>query len=175
MDLDLVLSQEEELWALKTRIKWMVFRDRNTSFYHLSTLVGRKRNCISTMKNNVGKWMFEERKVMEHINKSFMELYSTSHDHSWWQVPTPLKWQLVLSNRDSGRLDCEVTYDEIKATLWSLKVSKAPGLDGLHASFFQQFWLIIRDLVKAKAKKVFREKRIPSSLNKTHIASIPKM
>ena len=136
MDLDLVLSQEEELWALKTRIKCMVFRDRITSFYHLSTLVGRKRNCISAMKNSVGKWMFEERKVMEHINKSFMELYSTSHDHSWWQVPTPLKWQPVLLDRDNGSLDCEVTYDEIKATLWSLKLSKAPGLDGLHASFF---------------------------------------
>ena len=93
MDLDLALSQEEELWALKTRINWMVFRDCNTSFYHLSTLVGRKRNRILAMKNNMGEWMFEEREVMEHINKSFMELYSTSHDHSWWQVPTPSNWQ----------------------------------------------------------------------------------
>ena len=93
MDLDLALSQEEELWALKTRINWMVFRDCNTSFYHLLTLVGRKRNRILAMKNNMGEWMFEEREVMEHINKSFMELYSTSHDHSLWQVPTPSKWQ----------------------------------------------------------------------------------
>ena len=136
MDLDLALSQEKELWALKTRINWMVFRDRNTSFYHLSTLVGRKRNRILAMKNSVGEWMFEEREVMEHINKSFMELYSTSYDHSWWQVPTPSKWQPVLSDRDSGSLDCEVTDDEIKATLCSLKASKAPGPDGLHASFF---------------------------------------
>lgn len=97
------------------------------SFYHLSTLVGRKRNCISIIKNNVREWTFEEREVMEHINKSFMELYSTSHDHSWWQVPTPSKWQPVLSDRDSGSLDCEETDDEIKAALWSLKASKASG------------------------------------------------
>ena len=136
MDLDLALSQEEDLWALKTRINLMVFRDCNTSFYHLLTLVGRKRNRILAMKNNMGEWMFEEREVMEHINKSFMELYSTSHDHSWWQVPTPSKWQPVLSGRDNGSLDYEVTNDEIKAALCSLKASKAPGLDALHAGFF---------------------------------------
>ena len=43
-DLDLVLNQEEKLWALKSRVNWMVQGDRNTAFYHVSTLVRRKRN-----------------------------------------------------------------------------------------------------------------------------------
>ena len=42
----------------------------------------------------------------------------------------------VLSGRDNGSLDYEVTNDEIKAALCSLKASKAPGLDALHAGFF---------------------------------------
>ena len=38
-DLDVVLGQEQELWALKSRINWMVQGDRNTAFFHVSTLV----------------------------------------------------------------------------------------------------------------------------------------
>lgn len=43
-ELDMVLNQEEELWALKSRVNWMIQGDRNTAFYHVSTLVRRKRN-----------------------------------------------------------------------------------------------------------------------------------
>ena len=51
--LELVLAQEEELWALKSRLNWMVFGDRNTSFYHMSAIVRRKRNKIQAIKNSV--------------------------------------------------------------------------------------------------------------------------
>ena len=53
-ELDVVLDQEAELWALKSRINWMVLGDRNTSFYHVFALARRKRNLISTVKNEVG-------------------------------------------------------------------------------------------------------------------------
>ena len=78
LDLDLALAQEEELWALKSRVNWMVFGDRNTSFYHLLAIVRRKRNRISAIKISVGDWLFEESDIMDHINKSFKDLYSTS-------------------------------------------------------------------------------------------------
>ncbi|XP_050242062.1 uncharacterized protein LOC126691020 [Quercus robur] len=53
-ELDLVLNQEEELWALKSRVNWMIQGDRNTAFYHVSTLVRRKRNQILAIKNPWG-------------------------------------------------------------------------------------------------------------------------
>ena len=43
-ELEVVLSQEEDIWALKSRVNWLVQGDRNTNFYHVSTLVRRKRN-----------------------------------------------------------------------------------------------------------------------------------
>ena len=36
-EMDLVLKQEEELWALKSRVNWMIQSDRNTNFYQVST------------------------------------------------------------------------------------------------------------------------------------------
>ena len=37
-ELDLVLRQEEELWALKSRVNWMIQGDHNMNFDHVSTL-----------------------------------------------------------------------------------------------------------------------------------------
>ena len=77
-ELELVLSQESELWALKSRINWMVMGDRNTSFYHVSALASRKRKTITMVKNEVGDWLSEEREVMTHFREGFIRLYSTT-------------------------------------------------------------------------------------------------
>ena len=60
-ELEVILEQERDLWALKSRINWMILGDRNTSFYHVFTLARRKRNYISGIKNEVGEWLSEER------------------------------------------------------------------------------------------------------------------
>ena len=49
----------------------MIQGDRNTSFYHMSTMVRRSKNQISTIKNSVGEWLYDERDVMEHIKGGF--------------------------------------------------------------------------------------------------------
>ena len=46
-----VSKLEEEFWAMKARITWLVEWDRNTSFFHTSTLVRRRRNRISCIKD----------------------------------------------------------------------------------------------------------------------------
>ena len=43
-ELEGILDQERDIWALKSKINWLILGDRDTSFYHISTLVRRKRN-----------------------------------------------------------------------------------------------------------------------------------
>ena len=68
-----------------------------------------------------------------------------------------------------------MSEEEIKATLWSLKAFKAPKLDGLHAGFFQRFWLTVGSSVINEVKNVFADRRVPDYLNTIHIAFIPKI
>lgn len=130
-----MLNQEAELWALKSRINWMVLGDRNTSFYHVSALARRKRNLISAVKNEVGDWLLEEREVMNHFREGFMSLYST--------LKSLLSGELIIirngnqSSWTKRRIAINmVTDEEISTALWSMKAYKAPGPDGLHAGFF---------------------------------------
>ena len=65
--------------------------------------------------------------------------------------------------------------EEIKNTLWSLKPFKSPGPHGIHASFYQRFWLLVKDFVIKEIKKVFNDRKVPAYLNQTHITFIPKI
>ncbi|KAK8526228.1 hypothetical protein V6N12_020707 [Hibiscus sabdariffa] len=55
-ELDWVLEQDELLWFQKARSKWVMFGDRNTRFFHASTLARRKANTILKLKLEDGEW-----------------------------------------------------------------------------------------------------------------------
>nr|XP_023916394.1 uncharacterized protein LOC112027993 isoform X3 [Quercus suber]XP_023916396.1 uncharacterized protein LOC112027993 isoform X3 [Quercus suber] len=157
-ELEVVLEQEKDLWALKSRINWMILGDRNTSFFHISTLARRKRNLITAIKNEVGEWLTEEREVASHIREGFLKLYTTSQEAATWEINHNQRWQAKLSNEEKGCLSRMVTDEEIRTALWSLKAFKSPGPDGLHAGFFQRFWLIVGGLVRDEVHTAFRDR-----------------
>lgn len=66
------------MWAHKSKVNWMVQGDKNTAFYHVSTLVRRKRNQIMAIKNGVGEWLYKELDIMEFIRNGFNDIYTSS-------------------------------------------------------------------------------------------------
>lgn len=42
-----ILQMEEEIWAMKARTDWVILGERNTSYFHMSTLVRRSKNKIT--------------------------------------------------------------------------------------------------------------------------------
>lgn len=149
--------------------------DRNTTFFHMSTLVKRKKNKIIAIKNSIGEWLLDEREVRDYVQKNFQDIYMSSQSFAFRTPPSPFRWQDRLSNSSLDSLNEAISDEEIKEALWSMKASKAPGPDGFHARFFQRFWLIVGETVSAKVKRIFAEKKMPSFLNRTHIALIPKI
>lgn len=174
-ELDRVLNQEEELWALKSRVNWMIQGDRNTSFYHVSTLVRRKRNQILAIKDSMGDWIHEESAIKEIVRNGFNGIYTTSFGSVSRAAPFTTQWQARLSDEEKESVSGIASDEEIKAALWSLKAFKAPGPDGLHAGFFHRFWLVVGSSVIDVVKKVFTERVVPEYLNSTLIALIPKI
>ena len=166
-ELDMVLNQEEELWALKSRVNWMIQGDKNTAFYHVSTLVRRKRNQIVAIKNAMGEWLSEEDEVKEFVKNGFNDVYTTSLLSASRAALERSQWQASLTEEEKTSISGAAIEDEVKAALWSLKAFKAPGPDGLHACFFQRFWLIVGKSVIEEVKKVFFERRVPEYLNST--------
>ena len=115
--LNKVLNNEEELWAMKSRINWMIQGDQNTSFYHVSTLIRRKHNKILSIKDSQGEWIFEQSAIMDFIQNHFRNLFSSEMLFSSRQASFPYADAPRLSNSDVQTLSLPVLDDEIKNAL----------------------------------------------------------
>ncbi|KAA3483857.1 reverse transcriptase [Gossypium australe] len=78
--LDLTLQQEETLWFQKSREKWIVQGDRNTKYFHSTTLVRRKRNKIEGLKNEMGTWITEPTDLKNIAVGYFQKLFTPERE-----------------------------------------------------------------------------------------------
>ena len=51
-ELSTLANLEAEYWSMKSRITWVVEGDRNTTFFHNSALIRRRKNRITCMKDS---------------------------------------------------------------------------------------------------------------------------
>ena len=135
-DLDVMLNQEEKIWGLKSQVNWMVQGDRNTNFYHVSTLVRRKKNQILAIKDVVGEWFYEENAIKGIIRSGFIGVYTSSLSSVPRSAPSILPWKINLDEEESQSIVGAVSEVEIKAALWSLKAFKARVRMGFMRGFF---------------------------------------
>lgn len=62
-----LLDQEEEFLG-----------DRNTTYFHNSTLAWRRSNKILALKNSVGEWFWDLSDIKNLINKHLVDIFTTS-------------------------------------------------------------------------------------------------
>ena len=101
--------------------------------------------------------IFEESTIKEYIRSGFAGIYLTSLVSAPIIYNLNYQWQPRLSKEEKQSISGGVTDEEIKATLWSLKPFKAPGPDGLHAGFFQRFWVVVGSSVMEEIKLIFAD------------------
>ena len=131
-----ILLQEEEFWALKSRLNAATFGDRNTSYFHVSTVIRRHRNKIRCIKDDRGDWIADEEGVKKHILAGFENLYTTGLE----KAPIPSLISnfscFYFTEEDQAWVGREVTEEDVRDGLRALKPFKVPGLNGLHVGFF---------------------------------------
>ena len=173
-EMEKILDLEEELWGMKARINWLIQGERNTAFFHITALTRRSRNRIAGINDPNGNWIVDIDRVKEIFLKGFKKLYSSEQVWCERTLQSPLPFGNSLSDSEALNLSLLPSDAEILFALNSMKAFKAPGPDGLHAGFFQRFWLVVGNSVKLEVKKIFQTKKVPPWLNRTLIALIPK-
>ncbi|CAN1128818.1 Putative ribonuclease H protein At1g65750, partial [Linum perenne] len=73
--LETVLWQEDALWIQKSRSKWISDGDKNTSYFHLSTLRIRAFNRISRLKDSEGCWITGQPELLSLAINYFKLIY----------------------------------------------------------------------------------------------------
>ncbi|XP_075640339.1 uncharacterized protein LOC142612100 [Castanea sativa] len=72
-------------------------------------------------------------------------------------------------------LSSDYSAEEIKAALFQMGPTKAPGPDGMNALFYKKYWHIVGDDVIAAILDFLNLGNMISEINYTHIVLIPKV
>lgn len=75
-EFETVLEQEELIWFQKSREKWVAHGDRNTEFFHMSTIIRRRRNRVDMLKNDENRWISDAHELEKLAITYFKKLYS---------------------------------------------------------------------------------------------------
>ncbi|OMO94467.1 reverse transcriptase [Corchorus capsularis] len=173
-ELQLVLRQEESLWAMKSRVSWLTKGDNNATFFHTSTLVRRKKNKIIKLKDDSGNDVVGA-DCISHIANFFLKLYSSESDYCEINPTKPdFSFNLVDSEFHNS-LSVVPSISEIKKALWSMKPFKTPGPDGLHAGFFQHCWEDVHLSLCKDIQEIFATSSMPDSWKRFLIVLVPKI
>lgn len=75
-ELNVILDQEELFWIQKSRNSWLKEGDKNTKFFHLSTIVRRRRNKIEGLKDRNGVWHTDKSDMHAIVILHFNDIFS---------------------------------------------------------------------------------------------------
>jgi hypothetical protein len=73
------LEREELKWRQKSREIWLKEGDKNSRFFHLSTLVRRRRNFIREIKLEDGQWIQSRTEIDRYFAINFQNLFQSSN------------------------------------------------------------------------------------------------
>ena len=105
----------------------------------------------------------------DYFRKLFSSSYSESQRVSFQNFPSR------VSDSLNSLLTCEISKEEIKEAVFSIKSSSAPGVDGTTGYFFQQYWDVIGNEVSEEIRRFFVTGEFPLEWNMTQIFLIPKI
>ena len=166
------LEREELKWRQKSRELWLKEGDRNSKFFHLSTIVCRRRNQIIEIQLEDGSWIHLRDNIVDYFAHHFAEVFQSSSP----QVPPDLEGLIspCISANENFELTRILNAEEIKKVVWDMNPLKAPGPDGFPGLFFRRYWDIVGYQVIDVVQSFFREGWLLKQMNHTFITLIPK-
>ncbi|XP_043694381.1 uncharacterized protein LOC122645101 [Telopea speciosissima] len=138
--LEVELDREEMLWHKKSRNLWLMCGDRNTKFFHASTLQRRHRNKFLKLKLPNGDWSQAEPEIFREFLSHYQLNFSSEGLDEEALHLVNLSIRPVIDSQTNEHL-CKIPdLKEVHQALLAMAPLKSPGPDGLPPSFFQRYW-----------------------------------
>lgn len=171
-ELQTILKQEELYWWQKSKLAWITQGERNTRFFHITTIMRRRRNSTLRLKNLQGDWVDRSDALGNLVCDFYKNLYVAESNTNMgdFEILFP-----TLTESERYALNREVNDGEIYNAMFQLGAQKAPGIDGFSPVFFQYNWDVVGKAVLSFVTDTFRSKKFPADMNRTIITRIPKV
>lgn len=160
-------------WSMRSRIDWLKWGDKNTKFFHASTIQRRQRNRISMLKTDDQNWCRNPRELKRHILEFYYSLYSSVGPRNFQSI-IDICSSLVGEEMNLYLMGL-VTLEEVKAAVFQMGASKAPGPDGFHRHFHHHHRELVQQDLWSMVRNFFVTGTFDPALNRTLISLIPKV
>jgi hypothetical protein len=165
---------QEEIWVKqRSRINWLKLGDRNTAYFHAHVAQRRRMNAIMALQREDGTWCDEPESVKEEVQGFYKRLYTSDGPPNIGGLLNLVQEKVV--HEDYDMLNELFTEDEVKRALFQMHPSKAPGVDGFTAGFYQRHWDLLGPDMCAAILGFLNGGEMPASINDTAITLIPKV
>ncbi len=172
-DLNIWLSRNELMWRQKSRETWLKDGDRNSKFFHISSIIRRKKNSIDAIRGVDGEWIVKYSDIRDHLVGNFQHLFT--------EEPIIFPGDLenlispVISEPENNML-CQIPSPEvIKDILFGMQSLKSPGSDGLPLFFYKKYWKVVGQSVIKAVQNFFVSGKMLKEVNNSFIILIPKI
>lgn len=119
---------------MKLYNNWLMAGDRNTTFFHTSTIIHRRRNRVEALKNERGEWIEGTAAVQSLAVDFYSKLFATESTISEAFITGHFP---PISEEVRTHHVAAYSLDETRKALMSMGPLKAPGPDGFQP-FFQR-------------------------------------
>ena len=160
------MEREDLKWKQKSRELWIKEGDRNTKFFHLSTLVRRRRNLITEIREENGLRLMNRKDIGEYFSSKFSKVFHSSCPN----VPPNLDGLIepCIFAQENNMLIIVPSAEDIKRVVFEMHPVKAPRPDGMPGLFYRHYWSIVGEQLVAAVQSFFREGWLLRELNHTY-------
>lgn len=173
-EFDVVLEQEEMIWYQKSREKWIVLGERNTKFFHTSTIIRRRRNRIELLRDDDGRWISNSQDLEKLATDYYRKLYSVE-DVDPAAIQLPSDGFVRLTDQELTALNITFLAGEVEKAIKSMGKYKAPGPDGFQPIFYHHCWEVVGSSVVRFVLDFFETGELPKDTNDALVVLIAKV
>ena len=74
------------LWRQKSREMWLKEGDKNSKFFHVTTIIRRRRNSIDAVKAENGEWILDKSKISDYFLNNFKNVFHEEEVEFPWDL-----------------------------------------------------------------------------------------
>ena len=140
-DLDEIHRLEESYWHARARTNEIRDGDKNTKYFHHKASQRKRRNTIHGLLDENGVWKKGREEIRAVVEGYFAGLFASDNPERMEEALEGIH-PCVSASMNDGLVRVP-SGEEVREALFAMHPNKAPGIDGLHALFFQKFWHIL--------------------------------
>lgn len=120
--LHVLWKMEEIYWKQRSQVKWLAYGDKNSKFFHQTTLSRRRRNKILRIKGSDRQWIEGDNDIMRELHGFYDDLSKDEPERTNNQYREEILRCLLngISDEDNERLVRMANEEEIKCTVFQM-------------------------------------------------------